>query len=123
MLRYEISENLRELRALGETNKSGESSLKELSQNNSELLAMREQMAASTQQLEGILSFVEQEWKRRSLQEKTNILTQKAQKATAEHSARRMLPDMPLDFEDQITHEIETYLQLEKETQQRLEGL
>lgn len=119
-MREKIGENLRQLQTLGESNQAGELSFKELAKDAEQLLSLRNQIEASSKKLEEILPLVELESKKATLQRETNQLADKAVVVTSDDLTQELTSESALDLEHQITFEVKTYLQLEKETQQRL---
>jgi hypothetical protein len=120
-LHQEIRRNLEELRTLGESNVAGERGLKELEQDEAELLSLRNRILQSSEKLEALVPVVEIEWKKANLQKETNRLAEIALRSTAEEPSH-IYECSTVELEQQITFEINTYLQLENETQQRLEA-
>lgn len=121
VLHREIGDNLEQLRLMGESNAAGERSLKELKQDESELLILREKIVDSSRKLEALLPVIETEWRKTCLHRETNRLAEIALRSTAEDSAV-VWERTTTELEHQITFEINTYLKLESETQQRLDA-
>jgi hypothetical protein len=80
-------------------------------------------MEGSAGNLEAILSTIENEWKKRRLHQEVAVLAGRARTSSNVEPFEGIVPDPVHELEGQITREIQTYLQLERETDQRLNGV
>jgi hypothetical protein len=118
-----LNARIEKLRELHETNEAGERTLRELRNEKRQLLALKNQIETSANNLEAILSTIENERKKRRLHQEVAVLAGRARISSDEEVTEGIVPDPVNELEEQITREIQTYLQLERDTDQRLSGV
>ncbi len=114
-----LREKTERLRALGEGHEQGETRLKTMREDETALDNMREQILASCHRLEMILIETQKAQQMRQLYSEINALTQEKPHSNSSEIAIAQ-GDSLIDIERQITREVETFLQLERETDRHM---
>ncbi len=115
LLRQTMHEKLAQLRKLGEDAPESQRRLTELERDEAALQSIHNQISASCARLESILTSVQHAHQVRQLKRELGELSQ----AAGAHSELALESDA-FDIERQIGHEIETFLRLERETDEHL---
>ncbi len=116
-----LKEKTKQLRGLGESHPEGEIRLQSLEKDEAALNTMREQIQASCHRLGMIAIEAQKTQQMRQLRREISDLT--TEKSPIVTSPAFLEPDSLFDIERQITREIETFLQLERDTDRHLREL
>ena len=110
-----LASKIKQLHALGAEAQDGEQNLRQIEADTAALKTLKDQIEASCRRLEMILISVQTAFKTRQLQREISEL---GTRATPAATLSTLAPENELsDIERQIGREIETFLQLERETE------
>ncbi|WP_157947566.1 hypothetical protein [Abditibacterium utsteinense] len=117
-LHFALSEKIKELRELGTEHEEGNKNLAQIEADAQALRALKGQIETSCRRLEMILISVQTAFKTRQLQREISDL---GKRSTSSTTLDTFSPEHELSaIERQITREVETFLQLERETDRHM---